>query len=726
MTAFKLLRHAAVAAVLFASGHCLAQPSVSITPLPGAPEDARIAFATGDLRQALIQTGHRVPDSAGEVQIKFDLFEPGMGPQSFRIRREGDDVIRVVGGDALGAMYGGLELAEMISLGGGLDSVQEKAHKPYLLRRGLKYNIPFDGRAPSYDDTGTSAQNAIPVMWEFDYWREFLDTLARNRYNVLTLWTCHPYPGIVKLPKYPEIGYDDVCVLKDGVDLKSDRHFDDLDIYDPSNFRVVKRISLDEKIAFWTRVFDYAEDRGIEIIVFHWNAYAFGAKGRHGITDDMNNPKFVEYLRHAIGEFLKTYPQVDGIGITAGEHMRGKQNYGAGVEEWLWRTYGEGVMDARRADPDRELRIIFRQHQASLGKIAKAFDGFDGPFNTGHKYARARLYSTTTSPYLDFEYRKDLEREKVPCWLNLRNDDLFVFRWGDADYVREFLQNVPQDLMRYEAGFYMGPDGYVWAREFASKDPEFAGDLEVDKHWYRFMLWGRLGYDPTLPRAYFEARLAERFPAADAGLLYNTWQAASQIVPQVNQFFFRVNDFQFAPEGCIANSGFLTVDDCFFQYPPLPGSGMLSVQEYAQAILTGREPDGITPMGVADRLEALASQTLDGSKSLRRPARSDRELAATLTDMDAFAHLGRYYADKIRGAAELAVYRADPTRKTFHTEAVRHLENAIQDWQAYTRIAAGAYHPQLYSRVHYLDWERLLNDVKKEAETVRNRPIPGQ
>ena len=42
----------------------------------------------------------------------------------------------------IGAMYGALELAEQISLCGGLEAVQEKARKPYILRRGLKFNIP--------------------------------------------------------------------------------------------------------------------------------------------------------------------------------------------------------------------------------------------------------------------------------------------------------------------------------------------------------------------------------------------------------------------------------------------------------------------------------------------------------------------------------------------------------------------------------------------------------
>lgn len=681
--------------------------------------DPRVAFAVKDLHQVLRETGCEVVPSQGDWTIVFDTFQLGLGPQSFRIRREGKNVIRVVGGDSLGAMYGGLELAEMIALGNGLAAVEEKARKPYISRRGIKFNIPFDGRAPSYDDTGTSAQENIAVMWQWDFWEAFLDTLARDRYNVLTLWTNHPYPGIVDLKEYPGVSYDNVCRLRDGVDTKTDRHFDNTDLMDSSNVEVVKEISLAQKIAFWNKVFDHADARGIDIIVFHWNIYVFGAKGKHGITDDMNNPKTIPYLRYCIGQFLKTYPQVDGIGITAGEHMRGQQTSPLSKEQWLWRTYGQGVMDAKAADPDRELRIIFRQHQANLDKIVDAFQDFDGPFDTGHKYARARLYSTTTSPYLDIEYRKDLEENKVPCWLNLRNDDLFVLRWGDADYVREFLQNVPRDLMRYEAGFYMGPDGFVFGREFISKDPELSGQLEIDKHWYRFMLWGRLGYDLTLTREYFERRLARRFPETDTAQLYDTWAVASQIVPQVNRFFFRVNDFQFSPEACVYNSGFLSLNQ-FFQHPPLIGSGILSVQDYAKAVLAGQPLDGITPMQVADRLDELAQESLAGAAKLESSVQTEKELAATLTDIRALSHLGRYYADKIRGAAQLAVFRANSSKGDYKQRAVQYLNDAVQDWEAYAHVAASVYRPQLFSRTKNMDWWKTLDDVKNEVEMVRN------
>jgi len=678
-------------------------------------ENAKIRFAVGDIKKALLESGYSVGGVDAEKRIVFEIFELGMGPQSFRVRIEGEDVIKVVGGDSLGAMYGGLELAEMITLGGGLEQIEEKARKPYIFRRGLKFNIPFGGRAPSYDDTGTCAQKNIPVMWEFAFWEEFLDTLARNRYNVLTLWTCHPYPGIVDLKKYPEIGYDDVCVLKNGVDPGTDRHFNALDMYDSDNFRVVKKISLDEKIAFWTKVFDRAEDRGIEIHVFHWNIYTFGAKGRHGIDDRPDNEKTIKYMRYCIGEFLKTYPQVDGIGVTAGEHVdRNRIKNVGGIEKWLWMTYGQGVMDAKAVNPDRKLRFIFRQHQANLGKITDAFKDFEGPFNTGHKYARARLYSTTTSPYLDIEYRSLLEEHKVPCWLNLRNDDIFVLRWGDADYVREFLQNVPRDLMRHEAGFYMGPDGFVWGREFVSKDKELSGELEIDKHWYRFMLWGRLGYDLSLTREFFEKRLQQRFTEAKPSLLYDTWATASQIIPQVNRFFFRINDLQFSPEACVFREGFLTIEH-FFQYPPLRGSGILSVKEYGASVLKGDKLDGITPMEVADTLDKLATKSFDGVKAMRKAVNKNRELNATLSDIESMAWLGRYYADKIRGAAELAVYRAGGDNN--HKErAVMHLSNAVKEWESYADSAASRYQSQLFSRTHYMNWWKTLKDVKGEVK----------
>ena len=462
-------------------------------------------------------------------------------------------------------------------------------------------------------------------------------------------------------------------------------------------------------------MFDYAKSRGMEIYMFHWNIFLWNAEGKHGISHAQDDPETIAYVRYAIRRFLETYPQIDGIGVSAGEYVNRKKDWSIGIEDWLYETYGMAVLDTVKADPDRQIRFIFRHLWSDLEKSAAAFEGYDVPFNTSHKYARARIYSTTTSPYLDTEYRDKLERTGVPCWLNLRNDDYFVHRWGDAAHVREFLQNIPRDVMQWEAGYYMGPDSYVYGKEFVAMEPELSGQWEIDKHWYRFMLWGRLGYDLSLDRPYFEARLAERYPELPADLLYDTWAEASRIVPQVNRFFFRVNDLQFAPEACISKWGFLTVDESFFKYPPLAGSGLLSVQEYAEEFLAGGDYTGTTPHEVADHLEQLAGNTMAGAEGMRNAGIRSAELAATIADMESMAWLGLYYADKIRAAADLAVWRADGTQLAHLKTAVGYFEDAVRDWESYAANCTARYKPQLLSRTGYLDWEQILEEVRKEA-----------
>ena len=88
-----------------------------------------------------------------------------------------------------------------------------------------------------------------------------------------------------------------------------------------ADVEVVKRMTIDEKIAFWRWVMQYARDRGIEVYVFTWNVFTWGAEGKHGITRDMDNPVTKAYFRASVREMVKTYPLLAGFGITAGEGM---------------------------------------------------------------------------------------------------------------------------------------------------------------------------------------------------------------------------------------------------------------------------------------------------------------------------------------------------------------------------------------------------------------------
>lgn len=686
-------------------------------------EGGPVAFASAELRRTLEAQGYAVtetakaPEQAGAVRIALAIApDAGLKPQGYTVRHDGPSAWRVTGADAAGAMYGGLHLAEAIRLEKGLDNVAEADGSPAILRRGIKFNIPLDARTPSYDDTGDAAQKNIIEMWSFTFWREFLDDMARHRYNTLTLWNPHPFPSLLRLEKYPGVTLPDVCgtTLKPEYKARSWREPQHVSPKVLANLKILKRMTVDEKIAFWRRVMRHARDRGIDLYIITWNVLVNSAEGKHGITDRQDNPRTIAYLRECVRETILTYPDLTGIGVTAGEHMRDRDDEFS-REKWLWRAYGLGVLDAKREQPGRTVRFIHRVWQSGLGEMMREFGSkYPDPFEIGFKYARARLYSSPKPPFAR-GLAREARRHKVKCWWNLRNDDIFCFRWGDPDYVRAFLANFPEGLT---AGYHMGSDGYVWGREHTSREPETPRQLEIRKHWYSFMLWGRLGYDPGLDRAFFERVLANRVPEADAAVLYDAWQAGSRVVPQVNRFHWRNWDFMWAVEACFdQRKGFHTVTD-FIRTPPMEGSGIVGVPDYVKAALAKQKVEGITPRDVAVRLQGWADAASKGVAAIRQQAKPGKELRHILGDIEAMSFLGRYYAAKILSAVELEAFRQskDAARRD---KAVAHLTDAADHWQAYAHVASRLYRPQLLARTRVLDWQALLKDVRRDIEIAR-------
>jgi len=79
------------------------------------------------------------------------------------------------------------------------------------------------------------------------------------------------------------------------------------------------------------------------------------------------------------------------------------------------------------------------------------------------------------------------------------------------------------------------------------------------------------------------------------------------------------------------------------------------------------------------------------------------------------AHLGNYYAEKILGATDLALF--DRTGKAEQREsAVSHLRAALAHWKRYATVAPGQYKPQLLTRVGYVDLNALTSKVEQDID----------
>ena len=661
--------------------------------------------------------------------IRFGLDSLNLGPEAYQIAVQ-EKAISIIGGDINGMMYGGFEVAEQMALNG---TVINSVGKPYIQKRGIKFNIPLDARTPSYDDTGDAAQKNYAEMWEWDFWEEYLDQLALHRYNVLSLWNPHPFPSMVKLPTFPDVALDDVYVTT-LVPIGKENEWAEPQMVSSNvveNLKLIKQITIEEKIAFWQKVMQHAHDRGIAIYYFNWNLCANGAAnpvppfyrtynqplwaeepGKHGITNQMDNPINVAYFRESVKTFLLTYPLVKGIGVTAGEHMLDEAG-GYTREQWIWEAYGQGLMDVQKAQPERQIDFIHRVWNTDMDKIMNYWEAYPGSFEASFKYAKARLYST---PYLHFadNHIEAMKKYGLKSWWNLRNDDIFVHRWGDPEYVRAFINHFQ---LAHTAGFYMGSDGYVWGREFISKNPELSGELEIKKHWYNFMMWGRLSYDNQLDQAFFLQKLAAHFPDCNAELLYSGWQSASKIIPQVNVFHWRNWDYQWTVEACFdERSGFHTIEH-FINNPTIHADSILNPLQFAKASIAGKNITAQSPLQVAAKLKAHAFAALEKADLLWSDS-GTAEFKTLLDDLKGMAYLGLYYAQKIEAATELAFFQENH-QPTHQEQAVAHLEEAIQHWDQYRMIAEKNYRPQMMARTKLLDWTAIMELVKKDVALAK-------
>ena len=408
----------------------------------------------------------------------------------------------IIGADPAGTMYGGLEFAEVVRVA-GLEAVKDVDQNPYMAMRGTKFNIPLDVRTPSYTDVCDAAQNNIAEMWSFAFWKEYIDTLARYRFNYISCWNLHPFPSLVQVPEYPDVALEDVqrstVRWKEHYDLEG-TGFDAPEIL--NNVEILKRMTIDDKIAFWRKVMAYGKSRNVDFYFITWNIFINGTEGKYGITDEVNNPITRDYFRKSVKQMFITYPDLKGIGLTTGENM-----YGASFQEkedWAYDTYAQGVLDVANEQPGRQMTFIHRQHMAGALDIAEKFKPIiDHPnieFLYSFKYAKAHVYSSTKQPYHQGFVRDIQGKGNLKTIWTLRNDDVFYFRWGAPDFVREFIQNIPYEVSR---GYYYGSDQYIWGREFLTREPESPRQIEIVKHWYQWMMWGRLGYDPTVSNERF-------------------------------------------------------------------------------------------------------------------------------------------------------------------------------------------------------------------------------
>ncbi|MCF8363024.1 MAG: hypothetical protein K9G70_10425 [Prolixibacteraceae bacterium] len=629
--------------------------------------------------------------------------------EGFIVYKSGENKknIWVLGKDNAGVMYGGLEIAEIIQVR-GIDAIENELQNPYMKVRGTKFNIPLDVRTPTYSEASDAAQKNMAEMWDFKFWKDYIDNLARYRYNTISLWNMHPFPSMVKVPEYPDVALDDV--RKSTIDWEENyplhgRDFDAPNIV--NNYEVIKEISINEKIEFWRKVMAYGKARNVQFFILTWNIFDYGTEGKYGITDELENPVTTDYFRKSIRQMVLTYPDLAGIGLTTGENMYAYT--ATQKEEWAFATYGLGVLDAIREQPERKITFIHRQHETDAKEIKSIFQEVmkneNINFVFSFKYAKAHVYSSVNQVFHE-NFVDDIESESLKTLWTLRNDDIYHFRWGAPDFVRDFIKNIPYDISE---GYYYGSDQYVWGREFMGKNSVEPRELEIVKHWYQWMSWGRLGYNPDMENERFVDIIQSRFPNVEAKEMFDAWHNASMIYPWVTGFHWGPLDFQWyiesgqsQPAPANTPSGYHDVNR-FITLRPHEGTEYISIPDFTKAYLDGSQMDGETPLQVTEKISRSADRALEWARG--QGQKMEPELRVTIDDIKTIAYLGKYYAHKIRGATYLSLFRVSTDRE-WYGKVIEELNLSAGYFRYFATVAMSNYYNPLWTnRVGYVDWK---------------------
>lgn len=708
----------------------------------------QVVFAVSELESILVSKGHSViklqlsslstiPDSnailflkksdteannrAISLDIKTDLV---IHSEGFSVECNAKGYVSVLAIDDAGLMYGGLELAEQIKTK-GIKSIVPILQNPYMAVRGTKFNIPLDVRTPSYTDVSDAGQKNIANMWDFKFWTEYIDEVARSRYNLISLWNMNPFPSMVKVPQYPDVALNDVqrstTKWKEVYSMAA-ANFNEPEIL--NNVEVVKKITIDEKIEFWRKVMQYGKDRNVQFYIITWNLLTYGAEGKHGIINDYKNETTIDYFRKSVKQMVLTYPDLAGIGISPSDNF--VKATPDDKENWVYRTFGMGVLDAVTEQPNRKITFIHRCHALGVKPMVDKFklliEHKNIHFVFSNKYSQGHSLSSTIQSFSN-EFVNELSTYKnIKTLWTLRNDDNFYFRWGSPDFVRDFIQNIPAQVSE---GMYYGSDNYIWGREFLSKDIRNSGELEINKHWYHFMLWGRLAYNPKTENTVFKNLVANRFGISNGDSLFQAWQAASMIYPITTGFHWAKFDLQWYIEGCKGlrgftqhKSGFHDVNS-FIDLPTHPGTRNQTIPDYVGMIEKGVTTDSITPVQIAAQLHLQSDKALKILKELK--PNTNIEYNYTLKDIEAMAYLGKYYAYKILGAVELHKYRViNRNKKENQIAAVEQLTQAGIYWKMYADLIKQSYKTQLWTnRVGNVDFDEIYRWVMDDLTIAK-------
>ena len=299
--------------------------------------DKPVAFGVRHIEEALLSSGIHVNKMDGKegaghrdiaISIKPAAELPFVRKEGFDIRYR-NKVLMVSAIDNAGAMYGALDVAEQISMGRSWKNINPKTINPHFTVRAVKFNLPWS----SYREGSAMDQN-METCRDLEFWRKFIEQMAENHFNVLSLWNVHPFSYMVKPLNFP--GAND---------------------FSPAEMAQWKE--------FFTSLFRICREHAVEPFIVNWNIAVSPEFARNYHVHERNDTSEIvkRYTREVVTQVINEYPDLAGIGITLADWMSNNRKEGSSLpvmtpkdrEDWIEQTVIAGIKTA-----DRPVKLLHR------------------------------------------------------------------------------------------------------------------------------------------------------------------------------------------------------------------------------------------------------------------------------------------------------------------------------------------------------------------------------
>lgn len=687
-----------------------------------------VAWAVKQLNQSLAEQGVTVQIVANEkeaagssmvITVAGDT-KSNMPAESFRIapgRTAGAEALNISAPDVRGLVYGVLELA---------DRAQTSTDSSLGLRISAPISESPANRVRSVARSFCSEVEDKPWYYDKQFWREYLDMIALNRFNRFNFafgfgydfpqgvtgdYFHYPYPYLVDVP-----GYSDVRVMQlttpDGQPLPAPVQVSAAER--EKNFEMLRFISAETGA------------RGLQFQLGIWtHAYAWtnSPKAHHNI-EGLTPETHAKYSRDALAMILKACPEITGVTM----RVHGESGIPEGSYPF-WETLFEAIHNCGRS-------VEIDMHAKGINQIM-----IDMAAKTGMP---VKLGAKSWAEQMGLGYHQaDIRELEIPREDRMESG-LFAVSNGARRFTRYGYADLFQEGQKYEMLFRLWPGtqrhllwgdpatakGYAQTAHFCNaagleicepltfKGREGSGlpggrcayldeDLQRGpqdwkKFAYTYRVWGRLLYNPEASPEVWQRSLNKQFGAA-ASAADTSIANASRVMPLITTAHLpSASNHSFWPE-IYANMPIVPGSEpspyndtpkpfLFSTVSPLDPQLFSSITEYVTALLSGSQSPKYSPLDVAIWLETFTGASGSALSMMRKQvsAPSKPEFRQWEEDVLIQNGIGRFFAAKLRSGMLYEIYAKTGNAQAGQMAVSKYAE-ARDIWAEMAKRAATVY-----------------------------------